>query len=71
MKTTAKNKEALNQVYNVALRESSTLNELVEEIKTNLSDYDSEIKSTSKYMDQIEQEIYLIRWLPLIKQNVY
>ena len=71
MKTTAKNKEALSQVYNVALRESSTLNELVEEIKTNLSDYDSEIKSTSKYMDQIEHEIYLIRWLPLIKQNVY
>tara|TARA_B100000767_G_C19720791_1_gene517164 strand:+ start:471 stop:1448 length:978 start_codon:yes stop_codon:yes gene_type:complete len=40
-----KNKEALNQVYNVAFGESSTLNELVEEIKTNLSVYDSEIKS--------------------------
>jgi UDP-N-acetylglucosamine 4-epimerase len=42
-----KNKEALNQVYNVAFGESSTLNELVEEIKTNLSVYDSEIKSIS------------------------
>lgn len=42
-----KNKEALNQVYNVAFGESSTLNELVEEIKTNLSFYDSEIKSIS------------------------
>jgi UDP-N-acetylglucosamine 4-epimerase len=38
-------KEALNQVYNVAFGESSTLNELYEEIKTNLSEYDAKIAS--------------------------
>ena len=37
------NKEALNQVYNVAYGESSTLNDLYDEIKVNLSKFDSEI----------------------------
>ena len=37
------NKDALNQVYNVAYGESSTLNELYDEIKVNLSEFDSEI----------------------------
>jgi UDP-N-acetylglucosamine 4-epimerase len=37
--------EALNQVYNVAFGESSTLNELFEEIKTNLTKYDQELGS--------------------------
>ncbi|MEJ6589184.1 MAG: SDR family oxidoreductase [Crocinitomicaceae bacterium] len=40
-----KNKEALNEVYNVAYGESSTLNELYEEIKSNLSQYDSNLSS--------------------------
>jgi UDP-N-acetylglucosamine 4-epimerase len=35
------NQEAINQVYNVAFGESSTLNELFSEIKLNLSKYDS------------------------------
>ncbi|MBM3186182.1 MAG: SDR family oxidoreductase [Bacteroidetes bacterium] len=35
--------EAINQVYNVAFGESSTLNELFEEIKKNLSKYDHEV----------------------------
>ena len=42
------NEEALNEVYNVAFGESSTLNELYEEIKSNLAQYDpnlSDIKS--------------------------
>ena len=39
------NKEALNQVYNVAYGESSTLNELYDEIKVNLSGFDPEIAS--------------------------
>ena len=38
-----KNEKALNQVYNVAYGESSTLNELFDEIKANLSNYDSKI----------------------------
>ena len=38
-----KNTEALNQVYNVAFGESSTLNELFDEIKANLSVYDQKI----------------------------
>lgn len=37
------NKDALNQVYNVAYGESSTLNELYDEIKVNLSEFDSKI----------------------------
>lgn len=37
------NKEALNQVYNVAFGESSTLNELYDEIKMNLSRFDTDI----------------------------
>ena len=37
------NKEAINQVYNVAYGESSTLNELFEEIKSNLILFDSKI----------------------------
>ena len=40
-----KNRDALNQVYNVAFGESSTLNELFDEIKANLSEYDDSIKS--------------------------
>jgi len=40
-----KNREALNQVYNVAFGESSTLNELFDEIKVNLSRYDDKINS--------------------------
>ena len=40
-----KNREALNQVYNVAFGESSTLNELFDEIKANLSKYDYKINS--------------------------
>ncbi len=40
-----KNREALNQVYNVAFGESSTLNELFDEIKANLSRYDDKINS--------------------------
>lgn len=37
------NNEALNQVYNVAFGESTTLNEIVEQIKINLGKYDTEI----------------------------
>ncbi|MEJ6506336.1 MAG: SDR family oxidoreductase [Crocinitomicaceae bacterium] len=43
-----KNEDALNEVYNVAFGESSTLNELYEEIKSNLAKYDpnlADIKS--------------------------
>lgn len=39
------NKDALNQVYNVAYGESSTLNELFDEIKANLSHYDDKISA--------------------------
>jgi UDP-N-acetylglucosamine 4-epimerase len=39
------NNAAINQVYNVAFGESSTLNELFFEIRRNLSDFDSEIGS--------------------------
>jgi UDP-N-acetylglucosamine 4-epimerase len=39
----ATNRESLNQVYNVAYGESSTLNELFEEIKANLAQFDSKI----------------------------
>ena len=42
-----KNTEALNQVYNVAFGESSTLNELFDEIKANLSVYDHKINGIS------------------------
>ena len=42
-----KNTEALNQVYNVAFGESSTLNELFDEIKANLSVYDHKINDIS------------------------
>ena len=40
-----KNEEALNQVYNVAYGESSTLNELFDEIKSNLRNYDDTINA--------------------------
>ena len=40
-----KNEEALNQVYNVAYGESSTLNELFDEIKANLRNYDDTINA--------------------------
>ncbi len=37
------NQEAINQVYNVAFGESSTLNELFQEIKLNLTKFDKEV----------------------------
>jgi len=37
------NKEALNEVYNVAFGDSSTLNELYYELRTNLAEFDSTI----------------------------
>jgi UDP-N-acetylglucosamine 4-epimerase len=40
-------KSAINQVYNVAFGESSTLNELFEEIKLNLAKFDSKIADIS------------------------
>jgi UDP-N-acetylglucosamine 4-epimerase len=39
------NKAALNEVYNVAFGDSSTLNELYYELRTNLSEYDSTIST--------------------------
>ena len=39
------NEAALNEVYNVAFGDSSTLNELYYELRTNLSEYDSTIAS--------------------------
>lgn len=39
------NEEALNEVYNVAFGESSTLNELYYELRANLSEYDSSLAS--------------------------
>ncbi len=39
------NKAALNEVYNVAFGDSSTLNELYYELRTNLSQYDSTIST--------------------------
>tara|TARA_B100001287_G_scaffold14511_1_gene10928 strand:+ start:663 stop:1640 length:978 start_codon:yes stop_codon:yes gene_type:complete len=42
-----KNTDAINQVYNVAFGESSTLNELFDEIKANLSLYDHKINEIS------------------------
>ena len=39
------NSDALNEVYNVAFGESSTLNELFSEIRTNLSEYDQAISN--------------------------
>jgi UDP-N-acetylglucosamine 4-epimerase len=40
---TTENKEALNQVYNVAFGDSSTLNELFYELRKNLAEFDAEI----------------------------
>ena len=40
---TTENKEALNQVYNVAFGDSSTLNELYYELRKNLAEFDAEI----------------------------
>jgi UDP-N-acetylglucosamine 4-epimerase len=37
--------EAINQVYNVAYGESSTLNELFHEIKSNLAKFDDEVST--------------------------
>ena len=37
------NKEALNQVYNVAFGERTTLNELVNALKTKLTEFDAKI----------------------------
>ena len=42
---TTTNKNALNQVYNIACGEQSFLNDLVEELKSLLSEFDSEIKN--------------------------
>ena len=42
---TTTNKNALNQVYNVACGEQSFLNDLVEELKSLLSEFDSEVKN--------------------------
>jgi UDP-N-acetylglucosamine 4-epimerase len=39
------NEAALNEVYNVAFGDSSTLNELYYELRANLSDYDSSVAS--------------------------
>jgi UDP-N-acetylglucosamine 4-epimerase len=39
------NKEAVNEVYNVAFGESSTLNELFYEIRNNLAEYDSGVSN--------------------------
>jgi UDP-N-acetylglucosamine 4-epimerase len=39
------NKEALNQVYNVAFGDSSTLNELYYELRANLTEYDPTIST--------------------------
>ncbi len=39
------NKAALNEVYNVAFGDSSTLNELYYELRSNLSEYDSSIST--------------------------
>jgi UDP-N-acetylglucosamine 4-epimerase len=40
---TTENKEALNEVYNVAFGDSSTLNELFYELRKNLAEFDPEI----------------------------
>ena len=41
------NQEAINQVYNVAYGERTTLNQLVESLKNNLSNFDPDIKNVS------------------------
>ncbi len=41
---TTDNKEAVNEVYNTAFGERATLNDLVNSLKENLSNYDSKIK---------------------------
>lgn len=43
------NKAALNEVYNVAFGESSTLNELYYELRANLSEYDSSISTLEPF----------------------
>ncbi|MGB3775532.1 MAG: SDR family oxidoreductase [Leeuwenhoekiella sp.] len=40
---TVNDSEALNQIYNTAFGERTTLNELVEQLKVNLADFDTEI----------------------------
>ncbi|HEX9150654.1 MAG TPA: LPS biosynthesis protein WbpP, partial [Flavobacterium sp.] len=39
----SENPEAINKVYNVAYGEKTTLNELLESLRSNLADYDPEI----------------------------
>ena len=41
------NKEAINQIYNVAYGERTTLNQLIESLKSNLSNFDPDIKNVN------------------------
>ena len=41
------NKEAINQIYNVAYGERTTLNQLIESLKNNLSNFDPDINNVS------------------------
>ena len=41
------NKEAINQIYNVAYVERTTLNQLIESLKSNLSNFDPDIKNVN------------------------
>ena len=41
------NQEAINQIYNVAYGERTTLNQLIESLKSNLSNFDPDIKNVN------------------------
>ena len=68
---TTNNKNAVNQIYNTAYGERTTLNQLVGYLKEFLSEFDSEIIQVEVIHGPNRLGIYPILWLVLTKPNRY
>ncbi len=65
----SEDKSAVNQVYNVAHGERTSLNELFELIRQLIGRFDSEVMSIKPVYGPTGQGIYLIPWLQLKRQK--
>ena len=64
---TTTNPDAVNQVYNTAFGERTTLNQLVNYLKEYLSEFDPKIADVEILHGPNRRVIYLILWLALIR----
>ena len=67
---TTKNKKALNQIYNAAVGDRTTLTQLVNSLRKYLTKFDTAIANIKKFMDLKELAIFLTHRHPLIKLSI-